>query len=88
MSGNKGPSEERQIWSHVSKDTTTRSKLAKPYELLGLKIPRQHNHWQALRIWGKYIQNLYESENRPKDIPIEAEDELDEDDKGPTILKN
>jgi hypothetical protein len=31
---------------------------------------------------------LYESENRPKDIPIEAEDELDEDDKGPTILKN
>ena len=33
------------------------------------------------------IQDLYDSENRPKDIAIEAEDELDEDDKGPTILK-
>ena len=35
----------------------------------------------------KYIQILYDLENRPKDIAIEAEDELDEDDKGPTILK-
>jgi hypothetical protein len=26
-------------------------------------------------------------ENRPIDIAIEAEEELDEDDKGPTILK-
>jgi hypothetical protein len=31
---------------------------------------------------------LYDSENRPKDIAIEAEEELDEDDKGPTILKS
>ena len=31
---------------------------------------------------------MYDSENRPKDIAIEAEDELDEDDKGPTILKS
>jgi hypothetical protein len=30
---------------------------------------------------------LNESENRPHDIAIEAENELDEDDKGPTILK-
>ena len=35
-----------------------------------------------------YIQYLYDSENRPKDIAIEAEDELDEDDKEPTILKS
>ena len=46
------------------------------------------DHRKALRIWEKYIQNLYDSENRPKDIAIEAEDELDEDDKGPTILKS
>ena len=39
------------------------------------------DHWQALRIWEKYIQDLYDSENRPQDIAIEAEDELDEDDK-------
>jgi hypothetical protein len=31
---------------------------------------------------------LYYSENRPQDIAIEAEDELDENDEGPTILKS
>ena len=46
------------------------------------------DHQQALRIWEKYIQNLYDSENRSQDIAIEAQDELDEDDKGPTILKS
>ena len=46
------------------------------------------DHRQALRIWEKYIQDLYDSENRPRDIEIEVEDELDEDDKGPTILKS
>jgi hypothetical protein len=30
---------------------------------------------------------LYDSENRPKDIAIEAEDELDVDDKVPIIPK-
>jgi hypothetical protein len=46
------------------------------------------DHRQTLRIWGKYIQNLYDLDNRPKDVAIEAEDELDEDNKGPTILKS
>ena len=41
---------------------------------------------RALRIWEEYIQDLYDSENL-KDISIEAEDELNEDDKGNTILK-
>jgi hypothetical protein len=31
---------------------------------------------------------LYHSENRPHDIAIEREDELDKVDKGPTILKS
>ena len=31
---------------------------------------------------------MYDLDNRPKDVAIEAEDELDEDDKGPTILKS
>ena len=46
------------------------------------------DHRRVLRIWEKYIQDLYDSENRPQDIAIEAQDELDEDDKGPTILKS
>ena len=37
--------------------------------------------------WEIYMIGLYDSENRPQDIAIEAEEELDEDDKGPTILK-
>ena len=31
---------------------------------------------------------MYDSENRPQDIAIEAQDELNEDDKGHTILKS
>ena len=31
---------------------------------------------------------MYNSEIHPKDIAIEAKEELDEDDKGPTILKS
>ena len=43
---------------------------------------------RALRIWEKYIQDLYDSEICPKYIAFEAEVELDEDDKRPTILKS
>ena len=46
------------------------------------------DHRRALGIWEKYIHDLYDSENRPKDIAIEAQDEMDEYDKGPTILKS
>ena len=31
------------------------------------------DHRQTFMIWGKYIQNLYDPENRPQDIAIEAE---------------
>ena len=37
---------------------------------------------------GKYTRNLDDLENCPKDITIEAEKELNEYDKGPTILKS
>ena len=36
---------------------------------------------------GKLNRDLYDSENFPKDIAIEAEQKLDEDEKGPTIPK-
>jgi hypothetical protein len=55
--------------------------------MFGIKGNIVTNHRQALRIWAKYIQDLYDLENCPKDIAIEPEEELDEDDKGPTILK-
>ena len=32
------------------------------------------DHRRALRIWEKYIQDLHDSENHPKDISIEAEE--------------
>ena len=46
------------------------------------------DHRKALGIWEKYIQDLYDSENRPQEIAIETKEELDEDDNGPTILKS
>ena len=44
-------------------------------------------HSQTLRTWSKYIQDLYDSENHPKLITIEEEEEeLNVDDRGPTRL--
>ena len=37
---------------------------------------------------GTYIQDLYDSENHPKDIAIEAGEELNEHGKEPTVLKS
>ena len=39
-------------------------------------------HRWALRLWENFLENC------PNDIAIEAEDELNEDDKGPTIIKS
>ena len=39
---------------------------------------------EPIRIWEKYIQDLYDSENYPKDIAIEEE----QNDKGSTIIKS
>ena len=46
------------------------------------------DNWRALRIWEKYIQDLYDSENFPNNIAIGAEEKLNEDDKLPTIPKS
>jgi hypothetical protein len=43
---------------------------------------------RALRIWEKYREDLYDSDNCPKYIAIKAEEELNEDAKGPTKLKS
>ena len=45
------------------------------------------DHRRTLRIGEKCIQDLCDSENRLEDIAIQAEEDLDEDDKGPTTLK-
>ena len=45
------------------------------------------DHQRALKIW-ENIYRIYDSENHPEDIGIEAEEELNEDDKGLTILKS
>ena len=37
---------------------------------------------------GKYIQDLHDSENCPREIVIEGEKELDKDYKEPAILKS
>ena len=46
------------------------------------------DHLRVLRIWEKYILDLFDSENRPKYIAVDAKEELNEDDKGTFILQN
>ena len=42
---------------------------------------------EMLAIWEEYIEKLYDREHRPDDIEIEDESEVDEDEKGPSILQ-
>ena len=91
MRGNNGLSEERQIWSHVSEGTTVRGRTSKAIQTFGIEDNQGNivtDHQLALRIREICIQDLYDSENHPKDIVIKSEEELDEDDKGPAILKS
>ncbi|KAG7483031.1 hypothetical protein JOB18_037166 [Solea senegalensis] len=37
--------------------------------------------------WKEYIEDLYASGERPDELPLELEEEVDEDDRGPDILK-
>ena len=89
MRGNNGPSEERHRYDLMyQRHNNQEEELAKPYGHLELKTTKAT---QSLTIdkplgYGKNI-DLYDSENCPKGIAVEAEDELDEDDKGPNIVK-
>ena len=78
MRGNNEPLEERQIQSNVSKGIINRGRSSKAIRTFGIDDNQGNivtDHQQALRIWEKYIQDLYDSENRPQDIAIEAQDE-------------
>jgi hypothetical protein len=43
---------------------------------------------RVLKIWENYITDLYDRANRPEDIEVESEAEVDEDVKGPYILQS
>ena len=63
--------------SCIKRHNNQGEELAKPCERLLIEDYQGNivtDHRQALRIWEKYIHNLYDSKNRPKDIAIEAED--------------
>ena len=40
-----------------------------------------------LKIWEKYVSELYDRTNRPESVEIELEEEVDIDGKGPYILQ-
>jgi hypothetical protein len=42
---------------------------------------------QVLKIWENYITELYDQPNRPENLKVEPEEEVDADEKGPYILK-
>ncbi|XP_026467813.1 uncharacterized protein LOC113371400 [Ctenocephalides felis] len=63
-------------------------KSRKTYEIEGDNGNRLSDHKKILSVWEKYIEKLYDRENRLQNIEFEEEKEMDEDDKGPCILKS
>jgi hypothetical protein len=43
---------------------------------------------QVLKIWEKYVTQLYDRPNRPETPEVEPEEEVDTDKKGPYILQS
>jgi hypothetical protein len=43
---------------------------------------------QVVKIWENYITELYDRAKRPEHVEIELEGEVDEDEKGPSILQS
>jgi len=42
----------------------------------------------VLKIWEKYVTELYDRPNRPEILEVEPEEEVDTDEKGPYILQS
>ena len=64
-------------------------RISKAIRTFGIKNNQGNivtDHQWAIKIWGKCLQYLYDLENRPKSIGTEVEEELDEDDQGPTVF--
>jgi hypothetical protein len=43
---------------------------------------------QVLKIWENYVTEIYDRPNRPENLEVEPEEEVDADEKGPYILQN
>ena len=43
---------------------------------------------QVLKIWENYITELHDRPNRPVNLEVEIEEEVDADEKGPYILRS
>jgi hypothetical protein len=46
------------------------------------------NQRRVLQIWENYITELYDRANRPEQLEVEAEAEVDEDEKGTYIYQS
>jgi hypothetical protein len=42
---------------------------------------------QVLQIWEHYVTELCDREDRPQNIEVETDEEVDEDENGPYILR-
>jgi hypothetical protein len=43
---------------------------------------------RVLKMWEIYVEVFYDRANRPKNLNVEPEEEVDEDHKGPHILRS
>ena len=68
-----------------------RGRNTKSTRKIGIKDSQYNivtDHLRALKVCGKSIQDIYDLENRPKDSEIYSEEEINEDNRIPTILKS
>jgi hypothetical protein len=79
----------RMLWFKVCEDKKLRSKENPGIQNVGINASQEIiivDQRQVLEICENYITELYDRANRAKNLKVEAEEEVDEDEKGPYIL--
>ena len=83
-----GISKNRTLWFNVNKEKGTRlERNSWDSNPLHQRLSRENNsiskRSRLLKIWKNYITNLYNRANRPENLEVEPEEEVDTDEKGP-----
>jgi len=76
-----GISKKRTLWFNVHEGEGTKFE----------RISWDSKHWhkrQVLKIWEDYIAKLYNQPNRPENLEVESEEEVDADEKYPYVLQS
>jgi hypothetical protein len=58
------------------------------FKTLTSKTQRNIRIDQRLKIWENYITEPYDRSNRPQNVDVQPEEEVDADEKGPCVLQS